>query len=228
MILLRRLVVLVAAISLAGCQNADLLKPEGQTAAASGERAFTRVGEEDPGPLTSEVAYDWFDRLRAVNGQERLDLIEEFLAAFPAARRLPVVQEMQADALAAEQRLGDASDAYERALVMTRTDITGLPLVTDLPLQLGLTRLSSGNVESGTAWLIRTNIADQGERVLQGLRWIYANHADGAASFEDWRRARQAEIAPDAPAFRLPGLLQTDVDLEPGAEVTLVNFWSPT
>ena len=64
----------------------------------------------------------------------------------------------------------EASDAYERALVLTRADITGLPLSTELPLQLALTRLSSGDIESGVDWLLRVSIADRSDRVVEGLR----------------------------------------------------------
>jgi hypothetical protein len=214
-----------------GCQNADLLKPAKRTPAAtdeSGERAFTRIGEEAPGPLTSEVAYDWFDRIRAVEGQERLDLIDQFLDSFPAAQRLPLVHQMQGDALAAEQRLAEASDAYERALVLTRTDITGLPLDTELPLQLALTRLASGDVPSGTDWLLRVSIADRGTRVSEGLRWSFSTDRDGAGSFAEWEAEGRAAVAPSAPTFSLPGLLVSEVGLERGHTVTLVNFWSPT
>jgi hypothetical protein len=229
MTLSRNLLPVLAALTVAGCQNADLLKPAGQQVTEPGEeRAFTRIGEDDPGPLTSELAYDWFDRIRESEGEQKLELINEFLAAFPEAQRLPDVQEMHADALAAERRLGEAADAYERALVMTRTDITGLPLSTELPLQLALTRLSSGDVEAGTDWLLRTSIAERGERVVQGLRWAFANNYRNEGPFDEWQRARRAAIAPAAPPFSLPGLLTTEVALDPGAAVTLVNFWSPT
>jgi len=224
----RRAVLLYAGLALAGCQNADLLKPARQPTTESGERAFTRIGEEDPGPLTSEVAYDWFDRIREVDGQARLDRIEEFLVAFPEGRRLAVVHEMRADTLAAERRLAEAADAYERALVLTRADITGLPLSTELPLQLALTRLSSGDIESGVDWLLRVSIADRSDRVVEGLRWAFATHFAAEGPFEAWRSSRFAALAPRAPAFRLPGLLEEYVSLEPGAAVTLVNFWSPT
>jgi len=224
----QRAVLLVAGLAVAGCQNADLLQPASQATVESGERAFTRIGEEDPGPLTSEVAYDWLDRIREVEGQARLDRIEEFLAAFPEGLRLKVVHQMRADALASEQRLGEAADAYERALVLTRTDITGLPLNPGLALQLALTRLSSGDVEEGVEWLLRVGIADRSDRVVEGLRWAFATHFAGEGSFEAWRSARLAAIAPRPPAFRLPGLLEEQVSLEPGAAVTLVNFWSPS
>lgn len=219
---------LVAGLALAGCQNADLLKPASQTSADSGERAFTRIGGEDPGPLTSEVAYDWFGRIREVEGQARLDRIEEFLVAFPEGRRLALVHEMRADALAAERRLGEASEAYERALALTRTDITGLPLSTELPLQLALTRLSSGDVEAGVDWLLRASIADRSDRVTEGLRWAFATHFSGEGTFEAWQSSRLAKVAPRPPGFSLPGLLEEQVSLDPGAAVTLVNFWSPT
>lgn len=225
---MRHVVLLFAGLAMAGCQNADLLKPASQAIAAPGDRAFTRIGEENPGPLTSEVAYDWFDRIREVDGQARLDRIEEFLVAFPEGRRLAVVHQMQADALAAEHRLGEAADAYERALVLTRSDITGLPLSTELPLQLGLTRLSSGDVAGGVDWLLRVSIADRGDRVTEGLRWAFSTHFGGGGSFEAWQTSRRAALAPPAPAFRLPGLLEAEVGLDPGVAVTLVNFWSPT
>ncbi len=225
---MQRVALFLVGLALAGCQNVDSLKPSGEATAESEERAFTRVGIADPGPLTSEVARDWFDRVREVEGQARLDRIEEFWEAFPETRRLPVVHQMQADAFASQRRLGEAADAYERALVLTRTDITGLPLSTELPMQLALTRLSSGDVELGVEWLLRVSIADRGERVDEGLRWAFGTHFGGGANFEAWRRSLFVAIAPRPPAFQLPGLLQEQVSLEPGAAVTLVNFWSPT
>ncbi len=225
---MRRAVLFLVGLTLAGCQNADLLKPASRETTESAARAFTRIGEEDPGPLTSEVAYDWFDRIREVEGQARLDRLDEFLVAFPEGRRLAVVHEMRADVLAGEQRLGEAADAYERALVLTRADITGLPLSTELPLQLALTRLSSGDIDAGVDWLLRVSIADRSDRVSEGLRWAFATHFGGGVSFAAWRSARFAAIAPRPPTFRLPGLLEEYIGLDPGAAVTLVNFWSPT
>ncbi|NKB88892.1 MAG: hypothetical protein GKS06_11800 [Acidobacteria bacterium] len=230
---LRTAACVVMVLALAACRNADLLKPESERAAAAtsdgaDERAFTRIGEEDPGPLTSEVAYDWFDRIGEAGGQERLGLIDEFLEAFPEAGRIAVVHEMQAEALAAEQRLGEASEAYERALVLTRTDITGMPLSTELPLQLARTRLSSGAVDSGIDWLLRTSIADQSDGVMLALQWAYATHASGDDPFDGWWYNGIADVAPGAPTFRLPGLLTEDVGVAPDAGLTLVNFWSPT
>lgn len=225
---MRHAVLLLAGLALVGCQNADLLKPAGRATEESGERRFTRIGEEDPGPLTSEVAYDWFDRIREVEGQARLDRIDEFLLAFPTGRRLAVVHQMRADALAAGERLGEAADAYERALVLTRADITGLPLSSELPLQLALARLSSGDIESGVEWLLRVSIADRSDRVAEVLRWVFATHFSGDGPFEAWRASRLAAVAPRPPAFRIPGLLEEYASFDPGAAVTLVNFWSPT
>ncbi len=225
---MRRAVLFLVGLALAGCQNADLLKPASRETAESAERAFTRIGEEDPGPLTSAVAYDWFDRIREVKGQARLDMIDEFLVTFPEGRRLAVVHEMRADVLAGEQRLGEAADAYERALVLTRADITGLPLSTELPLKMALTRLSSGDIDTGVDWLLRVSIADRSDRVSEGLRWAFATHFGGGGSFAAWQNARFAALAPRPPAFRLPGLLEEYAGLDPGAAVTLVNFWSPT
>ena len=231
--LLRVTPVLVATVLLAGCQNADLFKPEraaepAATTGGDGERAFTRIGEEDPGPLTSELAYDWFDRIDEATGQARLDLIDEFMGSFPEAGRIAVVHEKKAEALAAEGRLGEASESYELALALTRTDITGMPLTTELPLQLANTRLSSGAVESGIDWLFRTSIADQSEGLMLALQWAYATHATDGTPFDSWWSDGIAGVAPGAPPFRLPGLLSEQVELDPGSGVTLVNFWSPT
>ena len=172
----------VLVLALAGCQNADLFKPERTPEPTAGERAFTRLEEEAPGPLTSEIAYEWLDRIREAEGTERLELVGQFLEAFPEARTIAVVHEMQADALAAEDRPAEAAEAYERALVLTRTDITGMPLTTELPLQLALTHLTAGAVPDGTEWLFRTNIADRSERMDQALRWVWSTHfAEGQA-----------------------------------------------
>jgi hypothetical protein len=226
---LRKSLLLVAGMLLAGCQNADLLKPaEPAGSTATGERSFTRLGEDDPGPLTSELAYQWLDRIREASGPQRLALIDEFLADFPAGRRIAVVHEMRGDALAAEQQLAEASASYERALMLTRTDITGLPLDTELPVQLALTRLSSGDIVGGVDWLLRTSIADRSDRVIEGLRWGWSSNFREQGTFEDWTRRRRESIAPTPPRFVLPGLLESEVVLEPGAGVTLVNFWSPT
>jgi len=224
----RRVLLLVLGLTLIGCQNADLLKPASKAPAAeSGERNFTTLGEEAPGPLTSEVAYEWFDRIRAVEGQARLDLIDEFLVVFPAARRIALVHQMQGDALAAEQQLAEASAAYERALALTRTDITGLPLDTELPLQLALTRLGAGDIPSATDWLLRVGIADR-ESVTEGLRWAFSTETDRAVTFDEWQESGRAAVAPQAPNFALPGLLEAEVALAADTGVTLINFWSPT
>ena len=69
----------IAVIALAGlgCQNADLFKPASRT---EDGRTFTRLDPATSQPLTSEVAYEWLDRIREAQGGERLTLVDEFLA----------------------------------------------------------------------------------------------------------------------------------------------------
>lgn len=220
-------ILLLAALAAAGCQNWDLKRPDAP-AAGDADRSFTPLGEDTRSPLTSDVAWRRLDAIEAASGERRVELVETFLGEFPEARRIARVHRLAGEAWLATEQPGRAADAFERALVLTRTDVLGLPLETDLPLQLGMARLQAGQIEDGIEWLVRTGLADHGPRVQQALRWAHAEHG-AEQPFAVWLEERRQPLLTGAPEFSLPGLQQERVALaEVRGKATLINFWSPT
>jgi hypothetical protein len=209
---------------LIGCQNWDLKRPAESTTGADG---FTRIGE-DPTRLTNDVAIRRVEGIGAAQGQERLDLIEEFLSDFPQARFIPAVHRLAGEAKLAENRPAEAADDFERALVLTRTDVLGMPLETEIPYQLAMAKLTAGDTDAGLSWLVRTSVVDDSPRVDQALRWAWGE-AGSSLDFEVWLAELRDPLLVRAPSFSLPGLLQSQVDLESSlGGATIINFWSPT
>lgn len=222
-----RLCVLLVAVLVVGCtQNWDLLEPEED--GAGGARTFTPIGEEGPGPLTGPVARQRLDEIQAASGEERLELIDGFLGAFQEARLIPQVHRAAGEAHLAAGRAAEAADSFERALMLTRTDLLGLPLEMELPLQLAMAALTAGDRERGLAWLARTTIAESGGGVQQAVAWAHAEVAPGVP-VADWVAEIREGVLPRAPTFELPGFQSESVTV-PDAEskATLINFWSPT
>jgi len=210
----------------AGCQNWDLKRPEQKTPA----RAFTRIedGQPQPQPLTNEVALGRLEAIEQADAEDRIQLVKDFFADFPRARLIPQVHQLEGEAYVAQGMPDQAADAFQRALALTRTDVLGLPLEPDLPLQLGMARISAGQYEEGLEWLVRTSIADRSDRVRQALSWAHAQQPN-AALFADWLREQRDRFRVSAPGFTLPALAGGTMSLEPGAgKATLLNFWSPT
>lgn len=215
----------LAAAAGTGCQNWDLKRPQ-ESAPAS--RSFTPIGEEAPGPLTSDVAMRRLEGIERAAAQERLALVASFMDEFREARLIPQVHRLAGEAHLEVGQPVEAADAFERALVLTRTDVLGIPLDTALPLQLAMARFSAGQAEQGTQWLARTSIADRGPNVMQALRWAHAEQVP-SEPLDDWLRKIREPLLQPAPAFTLPGLQQERVSLaQARGTATLINFWSPT
>ncbi len=225
---MRRLILFaLAAIAVSACQNWDLLRP--MDADGEAGRAFTRLGPASRVPLTNAVALRRLERIAAVNGGERLELVEGFLDEFPEARMFGRVHELRGEAHLAVGDHEAAAGAFERALMLTRTDLLGIPIESSLPLQLGLAMASSGNLAGGATMLLRASVADHGERLDRALRWAYSTDSSSAASFEEWLQRGRDRVALTAPDFSLPGLQQPKVELRSALDgATLLNFWSPT
>ena len=187
------------------------------------DRTFTRLGPASRVPLTNAVALRRVERIAAVTGTERLELVERFFDEFPEAKMFGRVHELKGEAYLAVGAHEKATVSFERALTLTRTDLLGIPIESSLPLQLGLAMASAGDPEGGAKMLLRASITDDSERLDQALRWTYSIDSSSAASFDEWFRQGRDRVALTAPDFSLPGLQQPMVDL-----VTLLNFWSPT
>ncbi len=225
---MRRLIVFaLAAIVVSACQNWDLMRPLDTDGEAG--RAFTRLGSASRVPLTNAVALRRLERIAAVNGRERLELVEGFLDEFPEARMFSRVHELRGEAHLAVGDNEEAASAFERALMLTRTDLLGIPIESSLPLQLGLAMASAGDLAGGITMLLRASVADRSEQLDQALRWAYSIDSSSAASFEEWFRQGRDLVALTAPDFSLPGLQQPEVELRSALHgATLLNFWSPT
>lgn len=220
-------VALLSSVLSAGCQNWDLKRPEQPSESDAAGRSFTPLSGERT-PLTSDVAWRRLDAIEAAAGERRLELVDRFFEEFPEARRLPQVHRLAGESHLSLGRAESAAAAFERAVVLTRTDLLGVPLETELPLQLGMARIQAGQVDDGIEWLARVSIADHGPRVRQALLWAHAEHA-ADRPFDEWLASWHERLYTTAPGFSLPGLQQERVDLEQmRGKATLINFWSPT
>ena len=228
---MRSLAVITALSALAlasvGCtQNWDLLAPEER--AADPARSFTPIGGDRAQPLTGDEARSRLAAILEAEGEERLALVERFLADFREARLIPEVHRAAAEAHLAAGRPAEAADAFERALVVTRTDVLGLPLDTELPLQLAMSALAAGDTGRGLTWLARTTVADEGPRVRQSLAWAHAEVAP-ERPLEAWLEEIREPVLMPAPRFELPGFQVDSVAVpDSRSKATLINFWSPT
>lgn len=214
-------VVLLAA---AGCQNADLLRPEASE--ETGTRGFTPIGAAERAPLTNDIARRRLDEIRGSTGQDRLDRVESFLAEFPEARFIPELHRLAGEAELAADRPGRAADAFDRALVLARTDVLGVPLETELPVQVATARLAAGDIDAALSLLVRVSVVEDSPRVQQAMAWAWGSAATGAP-FDEWVAGVRDRYLVRAPVFNLPGLRGGAIALEP-APATIINFWSPT
>lgn len=221
---MRRIAIPLLVLVLAGCQNWDLKRPPERTTGADG---FTRIGE-DANRLTNDVAIERVAAIREARGQERLDLISTFLEEFPQARFIPDVHRLAGEASMAVDQPGEAAQSFERALVLTRTDVLGMPLEPEIPYQLAMAKILAGETAEGHAWLARTSVIDNSERTEQALRWAWGESGSDL-DYATWLRELREPLLVRAPSFALPGLLTEQVDLESAlGGATLINFWSPT
>jgi len=217
----------LVAIAASACQNWDLMRPE--VADGPADRAFTRLGPESRVPLTNAVALRRVERIAALTGSERLQLIASFLGEFPEAKMFGRVHELEGEAHLSIGAHEEAVDAFAQALALTRTDLLGIPIESSLPLQLGLAMASAGDLAGGSTMLLRASVADRGEPLDRALRWAYSNDSSNVASFEEWLRQGRDRVAVTAPGFSLPGLQQPEIALGSAlGGATLLNFWSPT
>ncbi len=215
----------LCALLVGGCQNWDLLEPDPH--AGSTGRAFTRLGDEAPEQLTNEVAIRRLQEIEQAVGARRIELIDLFTEDFPESRMIPEVHELTGEGYLTAGRAEDAVSAFGSALMMRRTDLLGLPLDTDLPLQLAMAKLAAGDVPDGLRWLARTSIADSSPPMQQALRWAHSQYGEG--EFDDWLGSLLRQWQVEAPGFSLPGLRKDLVVLEQEmGRATLINFWSPT
>lgn len=218
-----QLAVVFVVLGAAGCQNWDMLEPEPEPAG----RTFTRLGDDGPEPLTNAVAIRRVEQIKKAIGQARLELVESFIEEFPEARFIPEVHQLRGEGHLAVGAPAEASEAFERALVLTRTDLLGIPLESELPLQLGMAMLSAGRTEEGLGWLARASVVDHSGQMDQALHWAHSQQTGD--EFDPWLAALRGDWLVEAPAFTLPGLLTETVDLERDrGKATLINFWSPT
>ena len=240
----RCLPTLALAVVLAGCQNADLLRPqevelpdqdtrstefrdtEGRLDAESGGGAAGR--------LTADVAQARMRAILASSGAERLRLVEALFLEYPETAGSAELHRLAGEARLA---LGDhvaAAAALQRVISLLPTDVIGLPMNAALPYQLGLANWLSGNHVAGAEWLVHASVVDSSPQLQEALRWAYVEQAEptsptaGVEGGESWRRQQLDKFLVAAPEFELPGLQVETVALVPGEGVTLLNFWSPT
>lgn len=211
-------------VAAGGCQNADLLRPE--TPPESASRGFTPIGGDERAPLTNDTAMRRMEGVRQLDGQPRLDAIDSFLAEFPEARFIADLHQLGGEAELALHRADRAAEAFERALVLTRTDLLGIPLETQLPVQVATARLAAGDEAGALVLLARLSVVEETPQVQQALAYAWGS-ASTSASYEDWLAQLRDEHLVRAPRFSLPGLQGEDVSLQP-APATIINFWSPT
>ena len=215
---------LLPALAMGACQNWDLLRPS-ETSADG--RSFTRLEDSEPRALTNAVALERIQEIQAAEGRARLELVDAFFGQFPRARMIGEVHRLAGEAHLALGDTAAAAEAFERALLLTRTDLLGLPLEIDLPLQVAMTQLAAGRTDEGLRWLARVSMVDAGERTQQALHWAHAQYGEGP--FERWVDELTASARVAAPGFELPGLQKPTLALPADAgEATLINFWSPT
>lgn len=207
-----------------GCQNADLLRPPVQK--ESEERGFTPIGAAERAPLTNDVAIRRLGEIRDAAGQDRLDRVETFLIEFPEARYIPELHQLGGAAELAVGRPDRAAEAFERALVLTRTDLLGVPLETELPVQVATAKQAAGDSAGALPLLARVSVVEESPRVQQALAWAWGESAT-ADTFDAWLTGVRDAYLIRAPTFTLPGLQGEAVTLSP-APATIVNFWSPT
>ena len=218
-------VTLLFLVALVGCQAWDRLEPTDP----GGNVASTRVDSDEPSDLTTEVAQQRYAEIVAVTGAERVALIKAFFEDLPAARLVAELHRMAGESYLAQENNIDAAGAFERAMVLSGTDIIGLPVDVELAYQLGWARYLAGEVEDGTRMLVRVSIADRSARLIETLRWVHIDRGGGAGGFDAWLDAMLVEEAAVAPDFELPGYQQEQVRLADVRRVaTLVNFWAPT
>lgn len=224
MIRYRGLALAALAVVLAGCQNADLLRPEARQESAA--RGFTPIGGPERAPLTNDVAMRRMEEIRAAAGQARLDLVETFLGEFAEARFIADLHQLAGEAELGVHRPDRAAEAFDRALVLTRTDLLGVPLEPQLPLQVATAKLASGDRQGALPLLARLSAVEESTQLQQALAWAWGESGSGA-SYEEWLESVRADYLVRAPRFSLPGLDGEQVALEP-APATIINFWSPT
>lgn len=219
-----RIVGLALLGALVGCQNADLLRPEVRQ--ESSTRGFTPIGEAARSPLTNDTAMRRMEAIREAAGEERLGLIDGFLAEFPEARYIADLHQLGGEAELAANRPDRAAESFDRALVLTRTDLLGIPLETELPVQVATAKLAAGDRDAALLLLAKLSVVDESPRVQQALAWAWGS-AGTSISYEEWLAELRAAHLVQAPRFTLPELRGGEVALEP-APATIINFWSPT
>lgn len=228
-------ILLVLCLAMAACTNWDRLEPdrpgdEGDATASS----FTRLDGADPavprsGRLTGQIAAQRIERIQAVGGAERLELIESFLADYPEARMIAEVHRLRGEAQLTEDRPQEAITALRRSLSLVRRDVLDLPLDPLITYQLGMAEFLAGDRETGVDRLLRTSIVDRSQRVMDALRWAYAELGQPGGEFDDWYDEEISTRLVQGPEFELPGLRQESISLaEMRGTATLINFWSPT
>lgn len=235
---LRALLVAAAALLAAGCQGMDRLEPDERIDLGEGTRTErgTVLGGgsalRGSGPLTNELAVRWLRQIQAAEGQERLQLAEEFWREYPEGDVIGDIHELVGDAYSELGRHEEAARAWERAIEMSwpAPDLLRLPLSNvQLPYEVGWSHYQAGEPGVGADWLVRATFISDRPQLDQGLRFLYAELDAPQDSFEHWYDERRAELAVEAPDFELPGYQMESLRFsEAASRLTLINFWTPT
>jgi tetratricopeptide (TPR) repeat protein len=233
--------VLAAALLAASCQGMDRLEPDEMIAVDGGDTGSDRgtvldggsgSGLRGAGPLTEELARRWLRQIQAAEGEERLQLAQEFWREYPEGDVISEIHELAGDAYSDLGRPQEAAAAWERAIVRSwpAPDILALPLTNvELPYEVGWARYQAGDAQLGADWLVRATFISDRPQLEQGLRFLYAELSAPLGGFDAWYEQRRAELAVEAPDFELPGYQTDSLRLsEVASRLTLINFWTPT
>jgi len=235
----RHFALVVLCLALAACQGMDRLEPdqvvdigsgggtqERGTVIADGAEASRRASLE-------EAAQRWYRQIQAAQGEERIDLAEQFWREYPQGQVIYQIHELVGDAYSRLGRPAEAAAEWERTVELMwpdAPDLLRLPLVnTELAYEIGWAHYEAGDPQLGADWLIRATFISDRPQLDQGLRFLYNELGSPDGGFEEWYRSRREALAVEAPDFELPAYQGDDVRLSDAAtRLTLINFWSPT
>jgi len=165
----------------------------------------------------------------AADPEEKLSRLAAFIEQYPRAQ---LIYQAQVAAAEAHSQLGDAGSAaaaYERAIMLSGTDVLELPHESDLAYRLGWALYQAGEQEEGIDWLVRSTFITDSPQLEQSLQYMHTEQGGEAEDFGKWLAAERASHSVAAPEFTLPGYETDTLQLSEILDrVTLVSFWSPT
>ncbi|MGD8329724.1 MAG: hypothetical protein PVJ49_09815 [Acidobacteriota bacterium] len=236
----RHLAMVALCLVLAACQGMDRLQPDEVVAVGSGDAGTERgttlsggSGLRGSGPLTEEVAGRWLRQIQAAQGEERIELAQQFWREYPEGDVIYQIHELVGDAYSQLGQPAEAASAWERAIERMwpeTPDILNLPLTNlQLPYEIGWAHYEAGDPQLGADWLIRATFISDRPQLDQGLHFLYNELGSPDGSFEEWYQDRRAALAVAAPDFELPAYQGDELRFSDVAtRLTLINFWTPT